>query len=591
MESDISRFYRSLPGEKQSGLDWKSFSRALLDATPNGVAAVDLSLKVMISNSRIQKQLGLFPGTLLTATIPQLTHQAREVINLGSNSVEIELKQGDTVFSTILSPIIMKEKILGVLCVFQDMTTLESLTSRMNAFQELSIELDTLIDSSNDGLWICDGSGTVLRINPASERLSNVKSADVVGKNMQDLIDAGTIDRSVTLKVIRTEKKESIIQKTRSGKKLFLTGTPVYDRKGKLFRVVVNERDITEIEKLQRDLQEQAALNYEYRRDLLEMQIEETESRSIIAQSANYQQMLHKAIKLGKVDSTVLILGESGTGKGVIADLIHRYSSRSDQPMIKLNCGSIPESLVESELFGYDKGAFTGARKSGKPGKFEMADKGIIFLDEIAELPLSSQVKLLRFLEDGNLTRVGGTVSKKVDVRIIAATNQDLKEMISRNMFRSDLYYRLNVVPLTMPPLRERKDCILPLLNHYMDKFSLKYKKNKKIMLSNNVLDVLMLYKYPGNVRELMNICERLVVMSNDGKVSYSDLPAGVVATMGEDKSDLEMWDNNMTLKELVDRFEKRMIRNAMKKFGTQAAAAAALGLNQSTVARKLKRK
>ena len=241
-------------------------------------------------------------------------------------------------------------------------------------------------------------------------------------------------------------------------------------------------------------------------------------------------------------------------------------------------------------MFGYEKGAFTGANRAGKPGKFEMADKGIIFLDEIAELPLPSQVKILRFLEDSVVTRVGGTASKQLDVRIIAATNQDLKTMIKKNMFRSDLYYRLNVVPITIPPLRERKDCILPLLNDYLDKFSKKYNKEISVTLSSEVVDILTVYSYPGNVRELINICERLVVMSRKCTVVYEDLPGSVLATVGEDKSDMDMWDSELTLQQMVEGFEQRILKRAMKKYGTQAETAAKLGLNQSTIARKLKR-
>ncbi|MCA1788138.1 MAG: sigma 54-interacting transcriptional regulator, partial [Desulfobacteraceae bacterium] len=346
-------------------------------------------------------------------------------------------------------------------------------------FQQLSIELDTIIDSSNDGLWICDGNGVVKRINPASEKMIGLSAAEVVGRHMSELVEKKMVDRSVTLEVLKTRKKVSLVQKTRLGRQLFLTGNPVFDKKRDLFRVVVNERDITEITRLQEQLKENAALAEQYKQDILEKQIQETESRQIVAQSANFQKIIQKAIKLGEVDSSVLILGESGTGKGVIADLIHKYSSRADHPMIKINCGSIPETLVESELFGYEKGAFTGAGHKGKPGKFETGDKGIIFLDEIAELPLASQVKLLRFLEDGVITRVGSNRNRPVDVRIIAATNRDLKKMIETHQFRSDLYYRLNVIPVKIPPLRERKDCLVPLINHYMDFFSDKYEKPK----------------------------------------------------------------------------------------------------------------
>ncbi len=589
--------------DKFCGLDWKKFSKALLNASPSGIAVIDINLNVIISNKRAQDGLELFPGSMLSPTLPDLTDLAKNVLKTGKAVKDVIVKRNNASYSVMLNPIIHVEKTLGIMCIIQDVTAMERVTNRMYSFQELSIELDTIIESSNDGLWICDGNGIVLRINPASERLTGVRSVDVVGKSMQNMIDEGLIDQSVTLEVLKTGKKVNLIQKTRTGKKLFLTGNPVFAPNGKLFRVVVNERDITEISELQRELEEKAALNAQYKQDLLEMQIEETRSMKIIAKTPEFMRIVQQAVKLGSVDSTILILGESGTGKGVIADLIHKYSNRSGEPMIKLNCGSIPEALVESELFGYEKGAFTGAKTSGKPGKFEMADKGVIFLDEIAELPLASQVKLLRFLEDGYITRVGGTTQKKVDVRIIAATNRDLKQMMEKKLFRSDLYYRLNVIPITMPPLRERKECIIAMLHHFMEQSCNRYKK-QMVTLSREALDALLCYSYPGNVRELINICERLVVLSNDGQITFDDLPLSVrAATKAELQcvcssiiaiKDMEI--NNgvekegQTLKEIVEIVERRILEKALQTHGTQALMARALGLNQSTVARKLKK-
>ncbi|MCA1787209.1 MAG: sigma 54-interacting transcriptional regulator, partial [Desulfobacteraceae bacterium] len=445
-------------------LNWKEFGSALLNATPNGVAVFDNSLQAVISNRLARDGLDLYPGAFLAATVPSLTASARQVLSAKTVESGLVVEKKDSRYSVLLGPIRHDEAAIGVLAVFEDMTALTNMTNRMKGFRQLSIELDTIIDSSNDGLWICDGNGVVVRINPASEKMIGITAAKVVGKHMSELVEKKLVDRSVTLEVLKTRKKVSLVQKTRIGRHLFLTGTPVFDKNGDLFRVVVNERDITEITELQEQLKENAALTEQYKQDILDRQIEEAESRQLIAQSANFKKIVQKAIKLAQVDSTVLILGESGTGKGVIADLIHKYSARAGHPMIRINCGAIPDTLVESELFGYDKGAFTGAGHKGKPGKFETADKGIIFLDEIAELPLGSQVKLLKFLEDGVISRVGSNRGRQVDVRIIAATNRDLKEMIAGRQFRSDLYYRLNVVPLTIPPLRERSECLVPMI-------------------------------------------------------------------------------------------------------------------------------
>ena len=406
-------------------LNWKQFSKAFLNASSNGIVVTDRSFKTTISNKKAQGYLDIFTGTLIKSTLPELFEPSRQVLKNIFPVRDIEVIRHDKKYLTRISPIIWEENILGLLYLFQDVTTLEKISKKMKSYQEMSIELDTIINSSHDGFWISDGQGTVIRINPASEQLSGIKAEKFIGKSVQKLVDQGVIDRSVTLKVLETRKKETIIQHTRHGKNLLLTGTPVFDKEGQLFRVVVNERDMTEIEGLKKEIDEEQAMKVRLEEDLLEIQLEALKSKNIIAKSQNFKTILEKAAKIGRVDSTVLILGESGTGKGVIAEMIHYYSKRRDKPMIKVNCGSIPESLVESELFGYRKGAFTGADKN-KAGRFEMADKGILFLDEIAELPLGSQVKLLRFLEDGSLSRIGETTSKKVDVRIIAATNQNL---------------------------------------------------------------------------------------------------------------------------------------------------------------------
>ncbi|MCG8634234.1 MAG: sigma 54-interacting transcriptional regulator [Desulfobacterales bacterium] len=570
-------------------LNWKEFGTALLNATPNGIAVFDAALKAVISNQIAREQLDIYPGALLGATIPDLKPSAQNVLNEKALKAGIEIKKKDRSYSALVSPIRHGNTSIGILILFEDITAIAKVTNQMEAFQDLSIELDTIIESSNDGLFICDGQGLVLRCNPASERLTGIVAKEVVGKNIIELVQRGTIDRSVTLEVIKKRKKVSLIQKTKTGKQLFLTGSPVFDNHGALFRVVVNERDITEITSLQKQLEEKLALTAQYKRDMLEKQIEEAESRQIIAKSANYQKIIQKAIKLGEVESTVLILGESGTGKGVIADVIHKYSTRSGQPMVKINCGSIPDTLVESELFGYEKGAFTGAGKRGKPGKFEIADKGVVFLDEIAELPLASQVKLLKFLEDGVITRVGSTRNKPVDVRIIAATNRDLKDMIRENRFRNDLYYRLNVVPVKIPPLRERKDCLIPLLNHYIDMFSRKYDK-PGLNLSTETVDALAVYPYPGNVREMINICERMVVMAHEKNILYKDLPRSVKKTITDQDPSMDVWQKGKTLGNMVAEFERKIIEMALKEGKTQANAAKMLGINQSTIARKLQK-
>ncbi len=315
-------------GSKSKKPSWKQFSKAFLNASPNAIVVTDCSFKTAISNKEAQNNLDIFTGTLIKTTLPELNEFSKISLGTASPVLDIEISRQSKKFLTRISPIIWEKEILGLLYLFQDITTLEKISKKMKSYQELSIELDTIINSSHDGLWICDGQGRVLKMNPASEHLTQIKVHKAIGKPVQELIDKGFIDRSVTLKVLKSKKKETIIQSTRHGKKLLLTGTPVFDKNQQLFRVVINERDITETETLKQQINEKQALKNELESDLLEMQLEALKSKKIIAKSHNFKTIIEKAIKIARVDASVLILGESGTGKGVIAEMIHYYSKQ-----------------------------------------------------------------------------------------------------------------------------------------------------------------------------------------------------------------------------------------------------------------------
>jgi PAS domain S-box-containing protein len=457
----------------------------------------------------------------------------------------------------------------------------------MRFFQNMTRELDAIIDSSSDGLFVCDAQANVIRVNPASERIHKIKAKELIGKNMVDLIQHGFIDRSAAIEASQLKKTVSLLQ-NKDNRKLISTGTPVFDDEGNLIRVVVSERDITEIDNLQRELEEQESLKNQLQHQLLEMQQAELEKNQIIARSPSMIKVLERALKVSSVGSTVLITGESGVGKGLIANLIHKNSSRAEKPLIRINCGAIPETLIESELFGYKAGAFTGAQTGGKPGSLELANGGSLFLDEIAELPLSAQVKFLRFLENGRLTRLGDSKVRTINARILAATHRNLKDMIAKGTFRQDLYYRLNVIPLYIPALRERKDCIPPLLRHYLDYFADITGTRKR--LSRSALDALLDYPYPGNVRELMNICERAVVISETEVVDLQDLPKDVAGRTPELSIMATAWSKEMTLEQILQNVERKVLLRTLEKYETQCEAAAALGVSQPTIARRLKK-
>lgn len=562
------------------------FNRALLNATGNGVLAVNPGGAVFLFNRVAKERFGVRPGMHLREVIPELCHEVKEAAAECGQRAGILVKRGGYTFLTQVSAILVGEAVAGVLCVFIDGTELEATARRMRFYQELAREQEAIINLSSEGLWICDGSANVLRINPASERLNRIKAEEVVGKNMRDLVAEMFIDRSATLEVIRTRSVVKMLQE-RMGKKLVLTGSPVFDEDGNLFRVVVNEQDVTEIDALHRQLEVQETIKDRFRDQVLEMQMADLESRRVIARSPAMFNVLQQSLKVSAVESSVLILGESGVGKGLIAELIHKHSSRAQKPMLKINCGAIPESLIEAELFGYEKGAFTGAHATGKPGYFELADGGILFLDEIAELPLSSQVKLLRFLEDGFVMRVGGIRSVKMDVRILAATNRNLGALVEKGGFRLDLYYRLNVIPIYVPPLRERKECILPLLRHHIDLFTEKHGTRRR--LSRAASDMLLAYPFPGNVRELINLCERLVVMTETEVIDLPDLPEEVGRCFEENGRPAGGWPEQMTLKEVLESVERSLLLEARERNRKQSRMAVSLGIHQSSIARKLK--
>jgi len=446
--------------------------------------------------------------------------------------------------------------------------------------------LNAIIDSSYDGLWISDREGKVIRINSASEKINSIKADQVLGNRMEDLVQEGLIDRSVTLEVLKARTAITMIQKLKNGKQILVTGNPFFDDQGEISLVVVNERDITELNSLRNELEESRALAQRYRFELSQAHGKKDLLSQMVIRNEAMHQVFDRAMKVAQVDSTVMIQGESGVGKGFFARLIHRASKRKDGPFIRVDCGAIPESLIESELFGYEDGAFTGARSKGKPGHFEIAEGGTLFLDEIGDLPLNVQIKLLRFLEENEVVRVGGTNTRKINTRVISASNQDLKEMVYEKRFRKDLFFRLNVIPLRIPPLRERTDEIPDLINFFLKQCNDKCSANKLILPK--AVDCLCSYSFPGNIRELANLMEQLVVLTPGKRIDLKDLPSHIL--MEESKINPGLSGNEWNLPKTVARLEKEMILRALKTYGSQRKAAVPLNIDQSTLARKVKR-
>jgi len=548
----------------------------------NCVLSLDSSGTVLLSHPIIQQTFAVTPGDSLFKTFPLLWAQVEKTLG-DSQLRSLSASKNNHKFQITISPVFSGAKVVGAICAFLESGEADVTVQKTCTFKDLSHELSAIVDSCYEGLWICDGDANVIRLNPASLRINNVTVEQVIGRNMAELVEKGIIDRSATLEVIEKREPVKFLRKTNEGLRVLTVATPIYDEQGKIDMIVVSERDLSEIDEIQHRLEEQSAINDQFQSQILEMQQAEMASTKVIARSPAMVKALNQAFKVSQVDSSVLILGESGTGKGLFADLIHMRSRRAEKPLIKINCGAIPESLIESELFGHEKGAFTGAH-AAKPGYIELADGGVLFLDEIAELPLSSQVKLLRFLEDGKVTRLGGTKDKQVDVRIIAATHGNLEEMVDHKKFRLDLYYRLNVIPLRIPPLRDRKDCIVPLVQHYITYFNQRNELNRRV--SRAAMDALFAYEWPGNVRQLMNVCERVLVMADGDVIGFQDLPQNIIGGGSRVDSPTE----RLTLQQAVERVECSLLLEAMEEYGNQYDTAELLGVSQSTIARKLKR-
>jgi transcriptional regulator with PAS, ATPase and Fis domain len=342
-------------------------------------------------------------------------------------------------------------------------------------------------------------------------------------------------------------------------------------------------RDITDLTNMKKELENKEELIAQQQNELALLRSLQLNSPfGVVISSRQMKKVMEMSVHVGKFDCTVLIQGESGVGKEIIAQTIVQSSERKEGPFIKINCGAIPETLLESELFGYEKGAFTGADPKGKTGMFEMANKGTILLDEVGEIPISLQVKLLRVLQEKEIIRVGGTKPIKLNIRIIAATNQNLEEMVREGTFREDLYYRINVVSIIIPPLRKRPDDIPALTKHFLHKFNKKYNLNKSI--SPQLQDLLLTYPWPGNVRELQNLIENLVILTQDDVITPEHLPAKFLEHRNNVTPNLVEINKILPLKEAVNILETNLIKEAMQRFGTTRRAASILKVDQSTL-------
>ena len=455
----------------------------------------------------------------------------------------------------------------------------------------LEKEIDSILDVLSDGIYISDREGTTLKVNTMYEKLIGLKKEELVGRRVQDLVREGVFDIVLNPQIVQTGKPAALVQTGKRGNKLVLNGHPIFDKSGQVALVVTFVRDVTLMSQLQEQIASQNRLLENFRSSVQYMIEENFQKFPITSFKSREMANLSKLIdKIAVTEATVLILGETGVGKEFFARAIHRASPRADKTFFKLDCTTIPESLIESELFGYVAGAFSGAHAKGKPGLFEMADRGTLFLDEIGELPPAMQAKLLRAIQDQEIIPVGSTRVRKVDVRIVAATNRELEKEVEQEKFRSDLYYRLRVAVLTIPPLRDRPDDIMPLAHYFLKKYAAKYKKD--LRFGPGVETVFVNHRWPGNVREMENLIESLVVTCDRPVVDPADLGNCMRRECEQPTQSLyERLDTqDRSLKDIMRDIEREILTGALQVHGSMAKVAEALKVDRSTIFRKIKR-
>lgn len=462
------------------------------------------------------------------------------------------------------------------------------------------ISVQRFIDTSYDGIVIADAKGMVLSINNAFTHISGITRETMVGRHLQELVDKELIPYSCSLQTIQHGEAISAAVKYPKGKEAVVSSTSLCDEMGRIIRIVSNVRDITELNKSHEKLKNVKDLAKGFQRELKAIQITNTDFNRSLIRSRFMENLYELIMKVAYTDLPLLITGESGVGKTALAKFVHTSSERHNSGnFIHVNCSAIPDSLLESELFGYEEGAFTGAKKS-KVGLFELANKGTLFLDEIGDMPLPLQAKILNVLQENKFYRVGGVKEIKVDVRIIAATNTKIEQLIEKGAFRQDLYYRLNVIPVRIPSLVDRKDDLPPLIAHYLEKANLRYKRSKTI--SPEGMEILLKYNWPGNIRELINLIERMVVIVDEPTIeSYhlaeiaksSDLLNLPQHANRNIYYDIEqpLWSPNSSLKDLTASLEKKIIEEAVAKCGSLKKASQSLGVDITTLIRKRNRK
>lgn len=461
----------------------------------------------------------------------------------------------------------------------------------MDRLNEL-FDIRVLGDLISDGVFICDKEGYIQYVNEKNEKISGIRKEDCIGKHISNFINTKSdIKNTLAFELLNSTQKYISMPASPAQKgKILEYGAPVLSKNGEKLGAIIIDHDISQLLELEdilasseRKLNKLENINAHHEQIIDHLSHRDFSKKITKWNSKSMQEITGILLSAAKTDATILLQGETGVGKEVFAREIMKHSQRSKHPFISINCAAIPNNLIESELFGYEKGSFTGANPKGKPGTFELAHQGTLFLDEIGEIPLDFQVKLLRAIQEKEITRIGSSKPIHVDFRLIVATNQNLQEKVSNNEFRSDLFYRLNVIPLNIPPLRERPEDIALLFNYFSHKFSLKYKKT--LHFNPAVLSKFTRYSWPGNIREMENLMERWYVLYPDGSnIGWTNIKSAF-----QIENDVSPFDG-YTFTELMENYEREILIWSIHKYGSLRKAAAELDIHYSTLSKMSKR-
>lgn len=553
----------------------------IFSSMANGLIVTNREDIVTVCNPAAAKLLGLHESKVIGKNVCDVVPNTRlHIVNrTGKGEIACRQKIGDAWTITNRTPIIIDGEVRGATALFEDISALEKIKWEFYEVKELQERLQLILEAVQDGICVLNKNGDIVYVNPAYLRILKKEWNALVGKNIYDIAPNGT--RCAVLKTGIAQTGS--ISRKKDGTTVVANANPIIVD-GEISGVVSVIKNITEVHNLMETLSKMSAKAEYLEQELFRTKKTDKSFANFIGCSGKVVDVLAMAAKAAKSSATVLIRGESGTGKELVAEGIHYASSRAKGPFIRVNCGAIPPALLESELFGHEKGAFTGALRR-KLGKFEMANHGTIFLDEIGEMDKNMQVKLLRALQQREFDRVGGETTVKVDVRIIAATNRNLEEMVRRESFRDDLYYRLNVIPLLLPALRERAEDIPLLTEHFIKQISRQADKSVR-GVKPEAMEVLMAYKWPGNVRELANIIERVITLMDADAISIEHLPSYIMGEAVRGEVRRFAFDAVLPWEE----YEKQIIRNALQKCGSFNAAGKMLKLTHKTVATKAKK-